>query len=207
MVLEHMRNPVASGHLLSIVSSAKEAEKAIQFLQAPYSLRFMEEAAHLIVSCFKAGGKILVAGNGGSLCDALHCAEELTGLFRRPRDPLPAIALADPGHLTCVANDIGFDQVFARSVKALGKPGDVLLLLTTSGNSENLIQAARIAEEKEMFSVAFLGKSGGKLKGLCTLEWIVEGFSYSDRIQEAHMAALHIIIEAVENLYFGSCAL
>jgi D-sedoheptulose 7-phosphate isomerase len=146
--------------------------------------------------------KILVAGNGGSLCDAMHFAEELTGLYRNKRPALPAIALSDPGHMSCVGNDLGYDQVFSRAVEALGKKGDVLVLLTTSGNSSNLIKAAQAAKEKGLSVIAFLGKTGGKMKGMGDLEWIVSGFSYSDRIQEVQMAAIHMIIEMVEEELF-----
>ena len=146
---------------------------------------------------------MLIAGNGGSLCDAMHFAEELTGQFRTKRAALPAIALADPGHLSCVANDMGFDSVFARSVEAFGKSGDILITLTTSGNSSNLIAAVEMAKQKDVQTVAFLGKTGGQMKGLCDLEWIVSGFTYSDRVQEAHMAAIHIIIEMVEQHLFS----
>ena len=141
---------------------------------------------------------MLLAGNGGSLCDAMHFAEELTGFYRSRRRPLPAIALADPGHMSCVANDTTFDHVFSRPVEALGQEGDLLILLSTSGNSRNLIEAAKAAHQKSMHVIAFLGKTGGMLQEFCDDCWIVRGFPYSDRIQEAHMAAIHIIIEAVE---------
>ena len=140
----------------------------------------------------------MVAGNGGSLCDAMHFAEELTGFFRKKRQPFAALALADIGHMSCVANDAGFEHVFARSVAALGKKEDLLVLLTTSGNSTNLIWAAEVAKELGIKTVGFLGKTGGALKGVCDLEWVVEGFPYSDRIQEAHMCAIHIAIEMME---------
>ena len=133
----------------------------------------------------------------------MHFAEELTGQFRKHRPALPAIALADPGHITCVGNDMGYESVFSRGVEALGKPGDLFIALTTSGNSQNLINAAETAREKGLFTVAFLGKTGGRMKGLSDLEWIVPEFPYSDRIQEAHMAAIHIIIESVETRLFS----
>ena len=134
----------------------------------------------------------------------MHFAEELTGFFRKKRIALPAIALSDPGHLTCVSNDLGFESVFSRSVEALGAPGDLFIALTTSGNSPNLIQAVQMAKSKQLRTIAFLGKTGGEMKGQCDLEWIVSGFTFSDRIQEAHMAAIHIIIEQVErNLFYA----
>jgi D-sedoheptulose 7-phosphate isomerase len=133
----------------------------------------------------------------------MHFAEELTGQFRDRRRVLPAIALSDPGHLTCVGNDFGFAEVFSRGVEALGKPGDILILFTTSGNSSNIINAALRAKEMGLQLIAFNGKTGGKLQGLCDLEWVVSGFEHSDRIQEAHMAAVHIIIQMVEMRLFS----
>lgn len=179
-----------------------EAIRAIVLLKEKKSMSFIENASQLIAECFTKGGKLLIAGNGGSLCDAMHFAEELTGQFRYPRKALPAIALSDPGHLSCAANDMGFDFVFARAVEALAKPEDLFIALTTSGNSTNLLKAMLTAQEKDLKTIAFLGKTGGKLKGVADLEWIVSGFEFSDRIQEAHMTAIHIIIEQVEALLF-----
>lgn len=186
----------------AILHSIDEGIRAISFLRDPESVVFIQKAAGSIADCFKKGGKLLIAGNGGSLCDAMHFAEELTGIFRQKRKALPAIALACPGHLTCTANDLGFEGVFARGVEAYGQPGDVFVALTTSGNSPNLLQAVPIAKERGLFTISFLGKSGGKLKGVSHLEWNVKGFPFSDRIQEAHMTAIHIIIEMVEKELF-----
>jgi D-sedoheptulose 7-phosphate isomerase len=172
--------------------------RAAEFLREPVSLDFIETASAWIADCFQSGGKILLAGNGGSLCDAMHFAEELTGFFRGKRKALPAIVLSDSGHISCVANDLGFDEIFSRGIEAFGSPGDIAVLLTTSGNSSNILKAAICAQEMGLKTVAFLGKNGGRLRGKCDLEWIVPGFGYSDRIQEAHMAAIHIIIEMVE---------
>lgn len=184
--------------------SINEAICAISFLQKESSMQFIQACAKEIASCYRKGGKLLICGNGGSLCDAMHFAEEMTGQFRKKRKALPAIALSDPGHLTCVSNDMGFDQVFTRGVEAFGKKEDILIVLTTSGNSENIIHAVSAAKKQELKTISFLGKTGGKLKNLCDLEWIVEGFATSDRIQEAHMAAIHIIIELVEHELFYS---
>lgn len=185
-----------------IEHAVDEAIRAIVLLKEKKSMSFIENASQLIAECFTKGGKLLIAGNGGSLCDAMHFAEELTGQFRYPRKALPAIALSDPGHLSCTANDMGFDFVFARAVEALAKPEDLFIALTTSGNSTNLLKAMLTAQEKDLKTIAFLGKTGGKLKGVADLEWIVSGFEFSDRIQEAHMTAIHIIIEQVEALLF-----
>ncbi len=185
-----------------ILRSVQKGIDAMTMLRSEEGLKFIESVTWAIVDCYKNGGKLLIAGNGGSLCDAMHFAEELTGYFRKERQALPAIALADPGHITCVGNDAGFEEVFARGVEALGNPGDLFIALTTSGNSKNLLRAAQVAKHKQMMTIAFLGKTGGLLKGRCDYEWIVSGFEYSDRIQEAHMAAIHIMIEMVERELF-----
>lgn len=187
-----------------ILLAVEDAIRAASLLKEPQALSFIEEAATRIAHCFQNQGKLLIAGNGGSLCDAMHFAEEFTGQFRKLRPALPAIALADPGHLTCVSNDMGFDKVFARSVEALGVAGDILVVLTTSGNSSNIICAVEAARKKGLSTIGFLGKTGGQLKGLCELEWVVSGFVFSDRVQEAHMAAIHIIIEMVEKLLYSN---
>lgn len=188
----------------AILQAVEDAIRAAQFLRQPKSVEFMETAALWMTECFRAGNKLLIAGNGGSMCDALHFAEELTAQFRGPRPALPAIALSEQGFLTAVGNDMGFERVFSRGVEALGRPGDLFIALTTSGNSPNLIRAIEMAKEKKLKTISFLGKTGGKLRGQSDLEWIVPGFSFSDRIQEAHMAAIHIIIEQVEELLFAS---
>ncbi|MCB1081400.1 MAG: SIS domain-containing protein [Chlamydiia bacterium] len=185
-----------------ILRSVQKGIDAITTLSSEEGLKFIESVTWAIIDCYKNGGKLLIAGNGGSLCDAMHFAEELTGYFRKERQALPAIALADPGHITCVGNDAGFEEIFARGVEALGNPGDLFIALTTSGNSKNLLRAAQVAKQKQMMTIAFLGKTGGLLKGRCDYEWIVSGFEYSDRIQEAHMAAIHIMIEMVERELF-----
>jgi len=147
--------------------------------------------------CLSGGGKILVCGNGGSLCDATHFAEELTGRFRKDRPALAAIALADAGHITCAANDFGFEFIFSRGVEAYGRAGDVLVVLSTSGNSANILRALDAAAARGVSTIALLGKDGGKAKGLSTMEIIVPGEG-SDRIQELHMLILHIFVEGIE---------
>jgi D-sedoheptulose 7-phosphate isomerase len=185
-----------------ILQAVDDGVRAIEFLKKPESLVFIQNAARVISDCFRKGNKLLIAGNGGSLCDAMHFAEELTGIFRHKRKALPAIALSDPAHLSCMANDVGYHDVFSRAVEALGREGDVFVALTTSGNSQNLIHAVEMAKTMGLKTISFLGKTGGKLKGVSDLEWIINGFSYSDRIQEAHMTAIHIIIEMIEHELF-----
>ena len=145
----------------------------------------------------RAGGKILAVGNGGSCADAVHFCEELTGRYRDDRNPIPAIACSDAGHITCVGNDYGFDYIFSRWVDGLGREGDVLVALSTSGNSANIIKAVEVAQSKGMYIATLLGKGGGKLAGVGNTEWIVPGET-SDRIQELHMLTLHSLVGAIE---------
>lgn len=150
---------------------------------------------------YENGGKSLIAGNGGSNCDAMHFAEEFTGRFRKDRKSLPSISLSDSSHITCVGNDYGFDFIFSKGVEAFGNEGDFFFGISTSGNSKNIIEAVKQAKLKKLKTVALLGKDGGELKGTCDYEFIVEGET-SDRIQEVHMIILHIIIEGVERHLF-----
>lgn len=186
-----------------LIKSVEDSIAAVSQLKNDSSLTFMEEAAKMLSECFKSGNKVIVAGNGGSLCDGAHFAEELTGIFRGLRQALPVISLSEPGHITCIGNDLGYEWVFARGVEAFGKPGDVFVGLTTSGNSPNIVRAFEVADRLDLHTIAFLGKNGGKLKGVAELELLIDGFSTSDRIQEAHMAAIHIVIEMVELLMFS----
>lgn len=185
-----------------ILESVEAGLLAIEQLKSNNGLDFIQKLASEMAKCFQRGNKLLIAGNGGSLCDAAHFAEELTGQFRKQRAALPAIALNDPGFITCTGNDFGFETIFARGVAALGNPGDLFIGLTTSGNSQNLVKAFHQAQEKDLKTVAFLGKDGGALKGVADLELIITGFKTSDRIQEAHMTAIHIAIEAMEHELF-----
>lgn len=187
-----------------IINSAEEAIRAIQLLKTSEVIDFIEAVACMLADCFRKGGKVLIAGNGGSLCDAMHFAEELTGVYRQRRAALPAIALSDSGHMSCIGNDLGYDFVFSRGIEALGREEDVAIFLTTSGNSPNLVLGVEAARKKGLKTVAFLGKTGGKMKGEADLEWVVSGFPYSDRIQEVQMAALHMIIEIVEGELFDA---
>lgn len=185
-----------------LLHSVRQCIAAVSQLETEGALVFMEQVAKALEVCFRLNNKVLIAGNGGSLCDAMHFAEELTGYFREKRDALAAIALSDPGHMSCVGNDVGFEWIFSRHIEALGQPGDVFIGLSTSGNSTNLVRAFHAAEQKKMTTIAFLGKGGGALKGVADFEWIVEECITSDRIQEAHMAAAHLIIELLEARLF-----
>ena len=158
----------------------------------------LEQAAHWMAAAIDNGNKIISCGNGGSHCDAMHFAEELTGRYRENRKALPAICISDVSHLTCVANDFGFDYVFARFIDGLGNPGDVLLAISTSGKSPNVLKAAEAARDKGMKVVALTGKDGGPLAALADLEIRVPFSGYADRIQEIHIKIIHLLILLIE---------
>ena len=171
------------------------------FIKEEEEKRETEKVAKELADVFTKGNKVLICGNGGSNCDALHFAEEFTGRFRGDRKALPAIAISDSSHITCVGNDYGFDYIFSRGVEAYGKEGDMFFGISTSGNSPNVIKAVEAAKKLGMKTCVLLGKDGGKLKGMCDYEFIIPGKT-SDRIQEIHMMILHIIIEGVEKIMF-----
>lgn len=154
-----------------------------------------------LAACLRAEGRLLSCGNGGSMCDAMHFAEELSGRFRDDRPALSALALSDPGHLSCVANDYGYEQVFARGVQAHGRTGDVLLAITTSGHSPNVLAAAREARGRGMKVFGLLGKGGGPALAHCDRAVVVPSSS-TDRIQEIHIKVIHILIEGIERALF-----
>jgi len=182
----------------------KDARDALDaFISDADNARRLTDVAKLIADAFRNGNKVLACGNGGSCADAMHFCEELTGRFRHDRPPLPAIACIDPGHITCTANDYGYDAVFARWVEALGKPGDILVAISTSGNSQNIINAVDVAKAQGLHTVGLLGKTGGALKGRCNHQWIAPGAT-ADRIQEIHMLVLHTLIEHIELNLAGS---
>ena len=179
--------------------TAFETVKA--FVENEENIEKTEKIAQELALAYKNGKKSLIAGNGGSNCDAMHFAEEFTGRFRKDRRALPSISISDSCHITCVGNDYGFDFVFAKGVEAFGQEGDFFFGISTSGNSKNIIEAVKSAKERNLKTVALLGKDGGKLKGVCDYEFIIPGET-SDRIQEVHMMILHIIIEGVERILF-----
>lgn len=155
-------------------------------------------AGEMMVESIKNNHKIISCGNGGSMSDAMHFAEELTGLFRDMRPALPAISISDPSHITCAANDFGFENIFSRFIEAVGQPGDILLAISTSGNSQNILNAAIAAEKKKMKIVAITGKDGGKLAGACNVEIRAPFSPYSDRTQELHITIIHCLIQYIE---------
>lgn len=158
----------------------------------------IDKAGQLMVAALNNGGKIMSCGNGGSLCDAMHFAEELTGRFQKNRRPLAAIAISDPSHITCVANDFGMDYIFSRTVEALGKPEDVLLAISTSGNSQNVINAIKSANEIGMKVVALTGKTGGVIADICDVEIRAPYSEFSDRVQEIHIKVIHSLVNYIE---------
>ncbi|QYO70652.1 D-sedoheptulose 7-phosphate isomerase [Vibrio cholerae] len=182
-----------------IRSELTEAADVLRkFLSDDHNIAQIEAAAKLIADSFKQGGKVLSCGNGGSHCDAMHFAEELTGRYRENRPGYPGIAISDPSHLSCVSNDFGYDYVFSRYVEAVGAKGDVLFGLSTSGNSGNILKAIEAAKAKGMKTIALTGKDGGKMAGLADVEIRVPHFGYADRIQEVHIKIIHIIIQLIE---------
>lgn len=174
------------------------AETLSNFLKDEKNLQDIEQAAILLADSFKAGGKVLSCGNGGSHCDAMHFAEELTGRYRENRPGYPAIAISDVSHISCVSNDFGYDHIFSRFIESVGRQGDVLLGISTSGNSANVIKAIAAAREKGMKVITLTGKDGGKMAGSADIEIRVPHFGYADRIQEVHIKAIHILILLIE---------
>ncbi|AEX22861.1 MULTISPECIES: D-sedoheptulose 7-phosphate isomerase [Vibrio] len=182
-----------------IKSELNEAAEVLnKFLSDDHNIAQIEAAAKLIADSFKQEGKVLSCGNGGSHCDAMHFAEELTGRYRDNRPGYAGIAISDPSHLSCVSNDFGYDFVFSRYVEAVGRKGDVLFGLSTSGNSGNILKAIEAAKAKGMKTIALTGKDGGKMAGLADVEIRVPHFGYADRIQEVHIKIIHIVIQLIE---------
>tara|TARA_B100000749_G_scaffold122825_1_gene93770 strand:- start:12072 stop:12665 length:594 start_codon:yes stop_codon:yes gene_type:complete len=184
-------------------SELEEAQQTLEkFLSQPEQLEKCVEFSQILIEAYKNDQNVFSCGNGGSHCDAMHFAEELTGRYRDDRKPLGALALGDPSHVTCVSNDYGFEQIFARQIEGLGRSGDVLIGLSTSGNSKNVINAFNVAKSKGIKTVALLGKTGGELKNLADLPIVIEGPSSSDRIQEMHIKLIHTVIGSVERELF-----
>ena len=186
-----------------IRENLNEAREVLdEFLASPENIEAIEKAALIMIESVRQGGKILSCGNGGSMTDAMHFAEELSGVFREKRPALPALSISDPSHITCTANDYSFDEIFSRYVEGLGRQGDVLLAISTSGNSMNIIKAAEAAREKGLNVVGLTGKTGGLLAGMVDCEVRVRGRKHSDRIQEVHIKILHILVLLIEQNVF-----
>ncbi|WP_075603412.1 D-sedoheptulose 7-phosphate isomerase [Saccharicrinis aurantiacus] len=186
-----------------IKANFSEAQNVLtNFINNPDNWDNMKKAGDIMVDSLQEGGKIISCGNGGSMSDAMHFAEELSGRFRDEREGLAGISISDPTHITCVGNDYGFDYIFSRYVQAVGWPGDVLLAISTSGNSANIIKAAEEAKRKGIKVIALTGKEGGKLKEICDVELRIPHEGYSDRIQEIHIQIIHSLIHYIELEYF-----
>lgn len=182
-----------------VIQELQEAQQVLaSFVADSQQMSQVAAAAELIASALSGGGKILSCGNGGSHCDAMHFAEELSGRYRGNRKALAAMAISDPSHISCTANDYGYDFVFSRFIEGLGKPGDVLFGLSTSGNSANILQAINAARQVGMKVILLTGKDGGKMAGLADVEIRVPHFGYADRIQEVHIKIIHILMLLIE---------
>jgi D-sedoheptulose 7-phosphate isomerase len=183
----------------SIKRHFEEAQQVLTaFLADDKHFEAIERAGELMVTSIQQGGKIFSCGNGGSLCDAMHFAEELTGRYRDDRKAIPAIAISDVSHMACVGNDYGYEFVFSRYLEALGNTGDVLLALSTSGNSKNVLRAIETAKSKGMKVVGLTGKDGGSMAGLCDVEIRAPHSQYADRAQEIHIKCIHSLIDYIE---------
>lgn len=188
---------------MSIKDSFSEAEKVLAaFLADDANFANIEAAGSLMAGVLRSGNKIISCGNGGSMCDAMHFAEELSGRFRNDRPGLAAVSISDPSHITCVGNDYGFDHVFSRYLEATGKKGDVLLAISTSGNSPNVVRAAEYARGQGISVVALTGKDGGKLASLADVEIRAPHSEYADRAQEIHIKVIHALIQFIEEKMF-----
>src|SRR5574343_1279317 len=183
----------------SIKQHFEEAHSVlIAFLNDEHNFLQIEKAGMLMSEAVKRGNKIISCGNGGSMCDAMHFAEELSGRYRDNRKAMPAISISDPSHISCVGNDYGFDYIFSRFIEGLGNEGDVLLGISTSGNSKNVMNAVEAAKAKGMKVICLTGKDGGQLAGMCDVEIRAPKSNYADRAQEIHIKVIHSLIDFIE---------
>ena len=182
----------------SIASHFQEAETVLKQFQTEENFTKIEQAIDWMAQAIQGGGKIISCGNGGSMCDAMHFAEELSGRYRQDRKALPAISISDPSHMSCVSNDYGYDFVFSRFIEGIGNPNDVLLGISTSGNSKNVILAVEAAKAKGMKTIALTGKEGGWLADLVDIEIRAPHSHFADRAQEIHIKVIHAFIDGIE---------
>lgn len=181
-----------------IADQFSEANEILQKFNNSENHKKIADAAAIMASSVKNGGKIISCGNGGSMCDAMHFAEELTGRFRNDRASIPAISISDPSHISCVGNDYGFEFIFSRFIEGMGNEGDVLLAISTSGNSVNVVNAISAARKKGMKVIGLTGKDGGKMADLCDVEIRAPHSAYADRAQEIHIKVIHSLILSIE---------
>lgn len=192
-ILILMSTKQIAGHFL-------EAHKVLtEFIENEANFDKIKTAGDQIISSIQNGGKVISCGNGGSMSDAMHFAEEMTGRFRENRGPIPAVAISDPAHITCISNDYGYEFIFSRFVESIGREGDVLLAISTSGNSQNVINAVNAAKERGMFVIGLTGKSGGKMADLVDLEIRTPMSDWADRVQEIHIKIIHSLIHYIES--------
>jgi D-sedoheptulose 7-phosphate isomerase len=174
------------------------AETLRLFMEDQKNLEHIDHGASMMAECLLNGGKIISCGNGGSHCDAMHFAEELSGRYRGNRRALAAVAISDPSHISCVGNDYGYEFIFSRYVEGLGKPGDILLGISSSGNSRNVILAMEAAKNLGMKTIGLTGKDGGQMAPLCDVEIRAPKSEYADRAQEIHIKVIHALIDSIE---------
>jgi len=184
----------------NILKDFEEAKTVLSnFIENKDNIEKIEQAGKEIVNAIHNNAKVISCGNGGSMSDAMHFAEELTGRFRENRASIPAISISDPSHISCVGNDFGYDYIFSRFLESMGNKNDILLAISTSGNSANVIKAAQTAKEKNMKVIALTGKNGGELANNCDIEIRVEHKGYADRVQEIHIKIIHSLIHFIED--------
>ncbi|RCL72808.1 MAG: D-sedoheptulose 7-phosphate isomerase [Flavobacteriales bacterium] len=176
----------------------EQAKEILDLFSTEQNMQKISDAIEILSTSLSQGGKVISCGNGGSMCDAMHFAEELSGRFRNDRRGLAALSISDPSHISCVANDYGYEYIFSRYVEAVGKKGDVLLGISTSGNSENVIKAVKTAKEKGIKTIVLTGKTGGQLAELADLEIRAPQSEYADRAQEIHIKVIHALIDGIE---------
>ncbi len=187
----------------SILDELNESASTLnRFINTPSAIAAIENASKMMVQAFTSGNKIISCGNGGSMCDAMHFAEELSGRYRNDRKSLAAIAISDPAFITCAANDYGFEHIFSRFIEGVANAGDVLLAISTSGNSINIINAVKAAKEKQIKVIALTGKDGGALAAMADIEIRAPHSIYADRAQEIHIKVIHILIKNIEQELF-----
>ncbi|MEN9400760.1 MAG: hypothetical protein RL632_1863 [Bacteroidota bacterium] len=186
---------------LQIADHFSEAAIVLSAFSNIENFEKIERAGDLMVTSIRGGGKIISCGNGGSMCDAMHFAEELTGRYRDDRQALPALSISDPSHMSCVGNDYGYAHVFSRYLEAIGNKGDVLLAISTSGNSQNVLNAIEVARNKGMLIVGLTGKDGGKMASLCDVEIRAPHSKFADRAQEIHIKVIHSLIDHIEDQF------
>ncbi|MEJ6582423.1 MAG: D-sedoheptulose 7-phosphate isomerase [Crocinitomicaceae bacterium] len=182
-----------------IADHFSEASQILLKFNTSENIQKIAKAGAFMVSSLKSGGKIISCGNGGSMCDAMHFAEELTGRYRENRPSIAALSISDPSHITCVGNDYGFDFIFSRYLEGVGNENDVLLAISTSGNSKNVLNAIKVAKEKKMLVIGLTGKSGGEMANLCDVEIRAPHSEFADRAQEIHIKVIHSLIDFIEN--------